>query len=378
MLHIALDLSAGQENGSGRGTYVRNLLSALAAVDRRSRYSLFGNPAMKSLVEMPNFRYLAWEGLNGIKVWHFPDLASPYMREFTRGVASGGITGSMVVTVHDLFFHTHSRDFSAASRERMARNVLGAVLVGAGFIVPSYWTARELFETLGVGPKDIAVIPLAPAPEFYPIHDAEALISVRKKYGLMQPYVLYVGSPYARKNLPTAINAFLQARLGQVVLVPRVPSVTEGGRVMLAVAGVGDEEAARICRGLPLSPHDRSRVQFLGKVPSADMPLLYNAAEALFYPSLAEGYGLPVVEAMACGLPVIASNTAAIPEVAADGALLVNPRDAGEMAMALEGVLGNRELSQSLATSGLRRAATLSWDKTARATVGFYLSRLGS
>lgn len=379
MFRIALDLSGGRGDHSGAATYTRNLLGGLAAVDRQSRYSLFGNPAMKGMVEMPNFRYIPYDELDGIDIWHFPDLASPHIRHCARRLFNSPRRGeAMVVTVHDLLFETHASEFSEGTRQRLAGNLLAAVLAGASFITPSGWTASEFISRLGVRDGDVAIIPLAAAPEFSPIEDQEALLSIRRKYGLWRPYVLTVTGFFPRKNLSGAITGFALSEAERLRAAVRgIKGLVAEGGIQLVVVGIDADQAPRLVRGIPASAWHTGRVRILGKVPLADMPLLYNAAEVLLYPSRAEGFGLPVIEAMACGLPVITSRTSALPETAGGAALLVDPDDPEDIANALRSVLEDQDLSRRLGASGLARAKQLSWERTARMTLAFYMSRLG-
>lgn len=364
MLHIALDASGARDSGTGVGAYTRGLALALAALPGDHRVHLYGTPPDTALAALPTLRSLPVPSRGRALVWHFPDPVSPYLR--THLLAPGGgcrrPAGCLVVTVHDLLFADPAAPYPVATRRRFTEHVAAALSSGATVVAPSRWTAARLAERYGVSTGRFAVTPLAPDPRFHPLPPEEARRAVAATFGLRAPYVLYVGSSLPRKNLVGALAAIsLLRRRG-----------ADGYR--LAVVGATARDAAACCRLQGLEPREDvlRHTNCLGKVPGPLMPLLYNGAEALLYPSLAEGFGLPVLEAMACGLPVVSADTSAIPEVAGDAALLVDPGDPEALAGALERVLGDGRLRRNLVEKGLRRARAFTWERTARETLAAY------
>jgi len=173
-----------------------------------------------------------------------------------------------------------------------------------------------------------------------------------------RPLVLFVGSEHPRKNAPGLLRAFaLAARTTDAILVkvgpPRHPQ-REDLVNLVASLGLGD------------------RVRFLDRVPEADLPPLYGAAAVLALPSFHEGFGLPLLEAMACGTPVLASDTSSMPEVVGDAGFLVNPEEDDEIAGALVRLLTERDLREELRARGLARAQSFSWDRTVQGLVETY------
>jgi glycosyltransferase involved in cell wall biosynthesis len=172
-------------------------------------------------------------------------------------------------------------------------------------------------------------------------------------------YLLYVGTIEPRKNLPTLLQAYriLLDRMGHA------PTLVIAGR-----KGWLHSPVFRRVTELDLG----GQVQFTDWIEQADLPALFSGATAFVYPSLYEGFGLPPLEAMACGTPVICSNASALPEVVGEGGLLVDPRDAGALARAMEQVLTDTSLRADLSARGLAQASKFSWERTARETLAVY------
>jgi alpha-1,3-rhamnosyl/mannosyltransferase len=195
----------------------------------------------------------------------------------------------------------------------------------------------------------ISAVPLAPDAVFFP-RPADRVVHVKKRLGIPGDYLLFVGSLEPRKNLWGLIQALRICR-------SHIPLVLVGW------SGWGEKTwLGEACR------HLGQRLIGLGFVDDELLACLYSGASALVYPSLYEGFGLPIVEAMACGCPVICSNTSSMPEVAGGAARLVDPRDPEDLAAAIDHVLESSQYRQELIRKGLARAARYSWERTARET----------
>jgi glycosyltransferase involved in cell wall biosynthesis len=179
-----------------------------------------------------------------------------------------------------------------------------------------------------------------------------------KAFGLGDPYLLYVGSLEPRKNLIRLLEAF--ALLGQ-----------DRRRTKLVIVGAPKWQTSPILRRVRELGIEQE-VRFLGPVPDDELPSLYSAAQLLVLPSLYEGFGLPVLEAMACGAPVVASNVSAIPEVAGDAAILVDPFDTRSISRAIARVLEDRALAEQMRARGLAQASRFSWELNIRDTCQIY------
>ena len=262
-----------------------------------------------------------------------------------------------VLTVHDLIFRRYP-----AHHKRLNRWYLNATMPlfcrrASHIIAVSEQSKRDVIAAYGIPPDKITVIYEAADPRFRP-QPPEAVAAVRARYGLPERYVLFVSTIEPRKNLSRLLAAF--ERVHAAGLADAL--VIVGKRGWLFDAFFADLER---------SPA-REAVLFPGFVPDADLPAVYAGAQALAFPSEFEGFGLPVLEAMACGAPVVCSDTSSLPEVAGDAALLVDPLDVDALTHALERVLRDPALAADLRACGLAQAARFSWERAAAETLAVY------
>jgi glycosyltransferase involved in cell wall biosynthesis len=226
-------------------------------------------------------------------------------------------------------------------------------------IAVSEATKRDLLELYGVEAERIEVVPHGVDARVFHPSSPDEIGRVRRRFGIEGQYVLSLGGIEPRKNLPNLVRAFA-----------RLPARARPALV-LAGGGVewnpeGRDALQEVMREVRADVGER--VVLTGYVQEPDKVALLGGAEALVYPSLYEGFGLPVLEAMACGTPVVTSDLSALPEVAGDAAVLVDPRDPDAIASAIERVLGDEDLRRGLADSGMSRAARFTWEETARRT----------
>ncbi len=216
---------------------------------------------------------------------------------------------------------------------------------------------RDIFEFARVPEKKITVVPLAMSPHFKPCSGAQAQQEVREKYGLRKPYIFYVARiEHPGKNHVGLIQAF--TRLKKEFQIPH----------QLVLGGSDWTRAERVhqAAGESLASGD---ILFTGFVPNADLPMLYAAADLFVFPSLYEGFGIPILEAMASGIPVVCSNTSSMPEVAGDAALFFAPQNADEMVLAMLRVIRDPDFKKEMVRKGLDWARQFSWKKTAEQTL---------
>jgi glycosyltransferase involved in cell wall biosynthesis len=224
----------------------------------------------------------------------------------------------------------------------------------------SHFTKATVVEQFGLPEGKIRVVPEGVEHElFRPLPVPAAFLA---RYGLdpRMRYVLYVGSENPRKNLPRLVRAFAQLRAA----VPEARLIK-----------VGPPQYSVQARQLREQIHAaglEDLVRLYDQVPDLDLALFYNVADLFVFPSLYEGYGLPPLEAMACGTPVVCSNAASLPEVVGDAAVTVDPTDVDALAEAMVRVLADGELRENLRQRGLARAASFTWERTARETVEVY------
>lgn len=220
---------------------------------------------------------------------------------------------------------------------------------------------RDAVEYLHIPPDRIDVVPLAPGPEFRPVHDPGVLHEVLTSYGLTQDrYILSVSSLQPRKNLVRLTQAFRQAT-----------DRTDDTTTKLLLAGkplwATDEMSMQL-----QSAELGNRLVLPGRVPSEDLPALLSGARAVAYVSLYEGFGLPLIEAMASGTPVIGSDTSSMPEVVGDAGFLVDPYNVSAVAEALHVLMTNDSVRTDLAHRAAMRAQRFSWSRTAELTLETY------
>ena len=362
---IGIDYTPAHEQGGGIGRYVRELVAALAVLDSETPYRLFVAGAdRKSLPPAPgpNFTWApsrlspTWFA----RLWHRARLPIPVER-WTGPLDCFHATDFVlpptrpaartVLTVHDLSFVRVPGAASPRLKAYLDRVVPRSVRRADHILADSQATKDDLVALYGTPPDRISVLLSGVHPRFRPA-SPEAVAAVRARYAVGDaPFVLAVGTVQPRKNYERLMAAFaaLPPALADVRL------VIAGGKGWLE----GPIHAAMESLGL------RDRVQFIGFVADADLPALYTAARCLAFPSLYEGFGLPVLEAMACGTPVLTSNVSSLLEVAGEAAVLVDPLDVEGITDGLRRILSDDALRSVLIARGFERAAAFTWERGA-------------
>jgi glycosyltransferase involved in cell wall biosynthesis len=276
----------------------------------------------------------------------------PALCHFTNYLGPAITRAPYVVSIHDMSLsrvpehHTFKKRILTSSLiPRIARR---ARLV----LTPSESARSHVLGDLGLAPERVESIPYAPAEHFRPTDERPRVLDASI------PYILFVGTIEPRKNLMRGLEAFARAAADR----PGLRFVLAGQR------GWKCDDVYRRAGAADL----RGRVVLLDYVPEEELPRLYSHALACFYPSLFEGFGFPVVEAMACGTPVVTSETTSLGEMGAGAAVLVDPLDVEGMARAIEKLVGSPETRATLRARGLRRAAEFSWTRTVERTVAAY------
>jgi glycosyltransferase involved in cell wall biosynthesis len=266
-----------------------------------------------------------------------------------------------VVTVHDLGYLSYPEAHKAADRRYLDWSTRWNAAQAAAVLADSQATKDDLVRAYRADPGRVHVIYLGRDEALIAVRDPEGLAAVRGRYGLAERYLLYVGTLQPRKNLSRLIDAFAR-------LVGTPAGAAEPAGLQLVLAGrqgwLYDDLYAQVQR-LGLA----GRVRFPGYVADADLAALYSGALAFIFPSLYEGFGMPVLEAQACGVPVMTSNNSSLPEVAGDAALLVDPHDVDAIAAAMARLAADPVLRADLAERGLANVKRFSWEKCARETL---------
>lgn len=366
-MRTCLDVSAALAQTAGIGRYARELALALHHAGE-VELSLFHNrqpvaqlpPALAALprsqAPLSNkvWRFFVLGGLpllpgwraaiDGCDIFHGADAITPRLRQPT------------VITIHDLTTHLFPQYHTRLNRLYLRWALPVMARRSAAIIADSHATKRDIVAQLGVSPNKITVVHLGVDGAVFAPQPAATAGPALTQVGVRRPYLLAVGTLEPRKNLATLLRAYatLPASTPPLVLV--------GG------LGWGDDSLATAIDALNL----RGRVQMTGYIADELLPALYSQAEVFVYPSIYEGFGLPVLEAMACGAPVITSNVSSLPEVAGDAALLVDPHDVGKLAAAIQTLLEAPGQRQRRQEAGLVRARAFSWARCAFDTVNVY------
>lgn len=278
----------------------------------------------------------------------------------TVNVVPRGLSCPSVVTFHDLALLRWPEQVTRRRHAYLSRQMRDAAERAARILTVSEATKDDVVELLGVDPARIAVAPLGVDERFMPV-TPDGVGQFRAKHGLERPFVLFVGTLEPRKNLPALLRAFAAIR-------DDVPH----DLVIAGAAGWKMEAFALTLRELDLG----DRVRLLGFVDDDGLPALYSAADLFAFPSLYEGFGLPVLEAMACGAPVLTSRVSSLPEVAGEAAILIDPADESGMAAEMGALLHDPDRRAAMAVAGRLRAALFTWRRTAALTAAAYREAL--
>jgi glycosyltransferase involved in cell wall biosynthesis len=351
----------------GIGTYIRNLVPSMATHDPSLElvlfHSRFASPEpperwmrefwVEELPASARSLYPRWTAvarptlppsLAAADVVHAPNPAA------IPAVADGQ---RLVVTVHDLAFVHYPSAFPQRWRTLYRLGLRAAVRRADAIVTPSRNTAEDVLSRTKVDPRKLHVVPLAASPP----QDGVDVAEVIGRLKVRPPYVLFVGTIEPRKNLVRLVRAYRR------VAATGVPH-------SLVLAGPLGWHHEALMRELALEgPGD---IAMTGALTPQELDAVYRAADVFAYPSLYEGFGLPVLEAMSRGIPTVASSTSSVPEVTGDAALGVNPRSVREIAKAIESVCTDVGLAERLAARGRTQAERFSWDETARKTIEVY------
>ena len=344
---------------TGNESYVRGLLSGLASLEDVTvaaavdpSYSETSDRRIEWLRLPTNS---SWRRLSGemaalARRWNADVAHSTYFAPYR-------LPCPVAVSVHDVSFRRFPEFFSRRDRLLFSTLLPGSLRRAAGILTLSSHSrdeVREFYPGLRAG---IHVVPAAPAAVFQPL-DAAAVEPVLVRNGIRRPYLLAVGSIQPRKNLLRLIEAYAEVHRAHP-------------QVQMVIVGPGGFRASHI-RDAIVERGLSDAVRWLGYITDADLAAIYNASVALVYPSVYEGFGLPVIEAMACGRPVVAANTSSLPEVAGDAGVLVDPFSVASLRDAMLRILDDPQAARDLGQRGLEQARRFSWRRSAEMAVAAY------
>ncbi len=376
-MRIGADLRPFLKEETGVGVYFRHLLVSLAALDRTNEYFLFSSSWKDRFAaeKVPPFARLRFRDLripvravNYLwRAWHWPTLDSVFRVRLDLTHSPTPLVlptrGRKVVTVYDLFFLEEPDKADREARRVFVRRIRKSLAEADGVLTISEYTRQALLERFSLDEKKVRVTRLGLGAVFKKEPGEPALAARRSALALPERFLLFVGALEPRKNLPNLVSALDLLR-------------RRGHDVPLVVVGRDGEDSAAVRARVAHLGLERA-VRFLGYRPEGEIRDLYRLASVFVFPSLSEGFGLPVVEAMASGLPVVASSTGALPEVAGEAALYVRPDDPEDIAGRIAEVLSDGAVAGRLTAAGRRRAEQFSWDRTAAETLAFYEEVVG-
>ncbi len=370
MMRVGIDYTAAVQQKAGIGRYTRGLVSGLIRFDQDNRYVLFSAgqdpeyrywPRNFSLKELPisdqkltalwqRLRLpLPVELITGlVDIYHSPDFVLPPV-----------MAARTVLTVHDLSFMRHPECSPPALLDYLIEAVPRSVERADLIVADSKSTRRDLMDLLEVPAEKILVLYPGLESHFYPLQNDYLLRRLLERYDIGYPYILAVGTLQPRKNFVRLIKAY-----NILVREYHLPHKL----VIVGSKGWLYDEIEETISDLRLE----GRVQLTGFVKDEDLPYVYSAADVFAFPSLYEGFGIPILEAMACGTPVVTSSVSSMPEVAGDAALLVSPYDVEALASTLWLVIDDIFLQHELCLRGFKRRKQFDWRETAKKLVRAY------
>ncbi|MCL5291368.1 MAG: glycosyltransferase family 4 protein [Actinobacteria bacterium] len=373
-MKIGIDVSSAVNQTAGTGRYTTGLVKSLLKAEAYNEYvlySFYGDASVltsrlgvKSLeLRAYNFNGRALRAyalalkmlgrtpdhlLEKADVFHVPDFAFPA----PKGMPS-------VLTIHDLIFMRYPEHFTWINRTYMQKMAAFSTANADVVIADSENTRLDAAELLSIPDDKLIVVHPGVSTEFSPASE-DRVEETLSRLGIRRPYILYTGTLEPRKNLPLLIEAYNLCCKRDRSLDYRL--------IVAGKKGWLYDEVFKRVNELKLA----DKVTFIGYVADQDLPALYSGAEVFVYPSVYEGFGFPVIEAMACGTPVICSNTSSLPEVAGDGALLFDPSDKEQLADLIMAPVNDNELRRNLVKKGFKNAERFSWAKTAAETLQVY------
>lgn len=365
-MRFSVDAHAIGQNLTGNEVYVRNLLHGFAALDRTSEFVAYVSKGISAAAaaEVPQrFRRREVAANSLMRLGY--DLANKVGEDrpnllHVQYTAPLRCPVPIVVSIHDVSFLHRPEYFHWPRAAQLRWSVGRTVKRAAKIIAPSEFSRKSIEAAYNLPEGKVEAVPIAMSSLFRPMPRENAAAQVAKRLGIRGPYVLTVGDLQPRKNQIGLIRAFEQVVLANPQLTHRL--------VIVGQETWFSEKISAAARASQVA----DRIDFTGFVSDDDLLLLYNGCDLMAFPSFYEGFGLPVLEAMACGRAVVCSNTTAVPEVANAAALLFDPESADDMARAMRDILLDAELRLRMERLGLHRASLFTWERTARRTLEIY------
>jgi len=363
-MHIALDASnLARKAPTGVAVYGIHLIRQIASLDKENQYTLcyrlsrWKDRRFFFEVDQPNFRTkiiqepLSFFFMRKMDLFHGLDARMVDSRRVKK-----------VVTIHDI--PQHSNQYSGTRNPEKKIRGYREIMAGADRIIAdSEYTKADILRFYSISEEKVDVVHLGVEEQLRPKEPTE-IQAVLERYGIRSPYLLHVGRVETKKNLSRSLEAFARIK----------KSLSNPIQIVLAgTPGPGGEEVFQAIERLDL----KGDVCLVGYARQEDLPALYAGAMIFLFPSLYEGFGMPILEAMACGTPVLTSNVTSLPEVAGDAAVQVDPYDVESIAEGILRLLATPSLREQCIRKGFERVKEFTWEKTARETLAVYRKTLG-
>ncbi len=375
-MKIGFDVRPFLRQATGVGVYYKNLLFSLARIDSDNQYYLFSSSYKDRFFqeELPPFSQVEFRDARiPVKLinflWHkvkWPPLDTFFHTELDLTHSPIPLLlptkGKKIVTVYDLFFMDFPSSVQAEVRKNFTKRIENSLHRADGILVISKFVKDQILKRFFLNEDKIKVVYLGVDPDFSNKPSVSLIETVRNKYRLPSKFLLFVGAIEPRKNLVKLIEALGVIRDKSY----DIPLVIVGKKGMDYQNLISKIEDIKL----------QSQVLFLNYLPEGDLKVLYRLTSCLVIPSLCEGFGLPLVEAMASECPLVISSAPALPEIALDAGLYFHPEDAEEMASQILTVLENEDERKNLIQKGTERVRDFSWAQTAENTLNFYKSVL--
>ncbi|MFB3896263.1 MAG: glycosyltransferase family 4 protein [bacterium] len=362
-MRIAIDVRALTKQPTGTGYYLKYLLDEFAQIEDEHQYYLCSSRPFVYTAPNNEARFIPiiQRGLPG-NLWlqfQLPRLIKHHQIDLFHspfGVIPFRIPCATVNTVHDLAFHFYPQLTDSKNRFLLPRLVPKSMELATAIIVDSAAIKQDLMRIYKVPERKITVIHLAPSSQYHPMPRDAAQKYLADSYHIDYPFILFVGTLEPRKNIAGLIQAYHQLP-GEVQ--------NQYKLVLVGKKGWQYQSLFNLVTKLNLENH----VVFTDYIPESDLVYFYNAAAVFVYPSLYEGFGLPVIDALACGTPVVTSDTSSMPELVSYAGILTAPEDSKRIASAMSRILTDRDLANHLAEKAIIRSKLFSWADTARKTL---------
>jgi glycosyltransferase involved in cell wall biosynthesis len=368
-MRIGLNMMFIAPGVAGGRVYCDGVLRGLASVDAQNEYVIYTRRGVTfPLPDSDRFRQVCAPVAPSSTVWRtaweyglLPRTARRDHCDLFHGL--GNISPAVrhcpfVLTIHDVIYRSFPQSLPVGYRLFLRTFHARAAQKALRVIVPSEATAQDVINHLGVDRGRIRLVPYGPGQDFRQITDDRLIQEVLARHGVRRPYVISVARGYAHKNVDGLLRAFALLR-------------RSGRNVQLVLVGERyrtGHDLDRLTDELGL----QSAVVFTGFTSAEELSALYTGADVFAFPSLAEGFGLPILEAMACGTPVVASSASAVPEAVGSAGLLADARVPEQFADAIARVLDDADFRAELRARGLKRVSTFSWEKCAEGILAVY------